>query len=234
MAKQDYMPLDDGGKAGLFLHVHQTLPTHFTALGISAATAQVSQQGADALAFDYQCRAQQMLVAAAQEATSAKNRLRDGDASAPNAAVVMAFPLAPPLVPSPVTPGVVQRFRNFAKWIKGLPGYTEAIGEALRIVGAEATPADLSTAQPVLPLKFTGARVEVGWTWGGLRDQVDTLEIWVDRGNGVFIFLTIDSRPGYVDTEPLPPSGKWRYKAIWRKNDERVGQWSDIAEITVG
>ena len=40
---------------------------------------------------------------------------------------------------------------------------------------------------------------------------------------------------GYVDTEPFPAGGaKWRYKAIFRADDARVGLWSDVAEITVG
>ena len=47
-------------------------------------------------------------------------------------------------------------------------------------------------------------------------------------------FLTIDTRPGYIDTEPFPPGGgKWLYKGIFRKDDQRVGQWSDVSEISI-
>ena len=77
--------------------------------------------------------------------------------------------------------------------------------------------------------------MEIAWRWDGLSGQVDALEIQVDRGAGVFTLLTIDTRPGYVDTEPLPhPPAKWRYKAIYRKDDQRTGQWSDTAEINAG
>lgn len=232
------MPDDDAGKAVLFLHVKDTLPSKLADLGILPLSAQhsalIDQQAADALAFDYQCRVQQKLNAAAQSATAAKNRLRDGDPGAPNLAVSFVFPLAPSSVPSPVPPGVVKRFREFAKWLKSLPGYTEGIGEALRIVGDEQSAADLLNVKPTLPLKVAGGRVEVGWTWDGLRGQVDAIEIHVDRGTGTYALLTIDTRPGYIDTEPLPHSGRWSYKAIWRKDDQRIGQWSNIAEISVG
>ena len=238
MARKDYMPLDDPGKAALFLHVKNTLPSKLAELNPAPLTPQqaglVSQQAADALAFDYQCRAQQTLVAAAQSSTAAKNRLRDGDPASPNSAVSLAFPLAPGAVPSPVTPGVVRRFRDFAKWIKSLPGYTDGIGEALMIVGDEETAADLTTVKPILPLKLDGGRVEIGWGWEGLRGQVDAIEIQVDRGTGTFTLLTIDTRPGYIDTEPFPGNAKWKYKAIWRKDDQRTGQWSDVTEISVG
>lgn len=239
MARRDDMPLDDAGKAALFLHVRVTLPSKLAELTSQPLTAQqallVSQQGADALAFDYLCRAQQTLVAASQESTAAKNRLRDGDPASPNTAVNLGFPLAPPNVPSPVPPGVVKRFREFVKWLKSLPGYGDPIGEALRIIGDEETAADLSTVKPVLTLKIVGGRVEVGWTREGLRGQVDALEIQVDRGTGTFAMLTIDPRPGYIDTEPFPATpARWKYKAIWRNDDQRTGQWSDVAEISVG
>jgi hypothetical protein len=235
MPQQDYIPKDDAGKAALFTHVATTLPTYFTALNITSASPGVATQVNDATVFAYVCTNQQTLLAAAQQATAAKNRLRDGDPAEPNVAVSLAFPIAPAIVPSPVLPGVVARFRTFVKWLKSLPNYTQAIGESLQIVGDEHTAADLSTVKPKLPLRIAGGRVEIDWSWQGLSGQVDSLEILVDRGNGTYIPLTIDTRPGYVDTEPFPtPAAKWKYKAIYRKDDQRVGLWSDVAEISVG
>lgn len=57
---------------------------------------------------------------------------------------------------------------------------------------------------------------------------MDALEIHVDRGPG-FAFLTLD-------TAPLPAPGAsavWKYKALYRLRDEQVGQWSDIASVSV-
>lgn len=204
MAKKDYMPTDDAGKAALYLHVRSNVSTHFSVLGITSLTAQIVAQSNDALAFDFIYRAQQTLIPAGQEATSAKNRLRDGDSVAPNLPVALTFPASPGLPPTAVNPGVVLRFRLFVKWIRSLPGYTEAIGEALRIIGDEAADSDLSTVKPNFKLFLNGGRVEVGWGWDGLRGQVDAQEIHVDRGDGTgFHFLTIDTRPGYIDTEPF-------------------------------
>jgi len=234
MALQDYLPKDDGGKKDLFIHVKNTLPTFFSTLNITAATPQVITQAADAIAFEYVCTQQQRLLAAAQDFTNSKNRLRDGDKLEPNVAVSLAFPSAPGTVPSPVLPGVVARFRAFVKWLQALPAYTKAIGEALKIVGPEETAPDLSTLKPVLPLRISGGRVEIDWSWQGASGWVESIEIQVDRGTG-WQPLTIDARPGYVDTEPMPATpAKWKYRAIFRQDDSRVGLWSDVAEIAVG
>jgi len=49
------------------------------------------------------------------------------------------------------------------------------------------------------------------------------------------VLLTIDTTPGYTDTQPLPAiAAKWTYTAIYRVNDEDVGQWSAPVSITVG
>lgn len=104
MPKDDYMPNDDRGKADLFLHVAATIPTFYTRLGLTSATPQLIAQAADAVAFDYTLRSQQVLVAAGQEATAAKNRLRDGDPDRPALAVNVAFPSTPGTPATAVTP----------------------------------------------------------------------------------------------------------------------------------
>ena len=231
----DYMPNSEAGKNNLFKHVAATLPTHFVTLGISAATPQVVKQLADSLVFDYVFTQQQRLQGAAQEFTAEKIRLRDGDKLNPNVAVNLAFPTAPSTIPSPVIPGVVPRFRAFVRWLQSLDNYTDSIGEDLQVIGDEETAPDMSTLKPILPLRLNGGRVEIDWGWQGANGWVESLEILVDRGTGVFVALTIDSRPGYVDTEPMPATpGRWKYKAIFRQDDQRVGLWSDVAEIAVG
>jgi len=61
------------------------------------------------------------------------------------------------------------------------------------------------------------------------------IEIQVDRGDGHgFVFLTNDTTPKYQDTTALPAAAaKWIYKAIFRKGDQRVGQWSAPVSINV-
>ena len=58
----------------------------------------------------------------------------------------------------------------------------------------------------------------------------------MDRGTGAFGFLAFDTIPDYLDTAALPAPGLsavWKYKAIYRLGDEQVGQWSDVASISV-
>ncbi len=67
------------------------------------------------------------------------------------------------------------------------------------------------------------------------KQGMDSLELWVDRGDGKgFVFLAIHTVPGYTDTSSLPtPGAVWKYKGIYREADVQVGQWSDVASITV-
>ena len=232
MSKKDFMPNDDEAKAALFLHVKAALPQFFTVLGISAATAEVSSQAADATVFDFLLKQQQQLLAAAQQATASKNRLRDGDPANPNVVVDLNFPTGPASVPSPRPPGVVPRFRLFVKFLRGRTGFTEPMAEALRIVGDETSAPDLSTITPQISARMKGGQPEIVWAKQGMT----ALEIEVDRGDGQgWRFLTIDSVPNYLDTQAMPAApAKWKYRAIYRLKDERVGQWSAVVEAMVG
>ena len=47
--------------------------------------------------------------------------------------------------------------------------------------------------------------------------------------------MNYDTTPGYNDTAPMPAAlTKWKYKAIDRVGDQRVGLWSNEATLTVG
>ena len=46
--------------------------------------------------------------------------------------------------------------------------------------------------------------------------------------------LALDTRPNYIDTTPMPAtSAKWKYRASYTHDAQRIGQWSNVAEITV-
>jgi hypothetical protein len=66
---------------------------------------------------------------------------------------------------------------------------------------------------------------------------MDSLELLVDRGDGKgFVPLAVTTNTDYADMSPLPAPGVsavWKYKAIYRYNDQQVGQWSDVATIGV-
>ena len=99
--------------------------------------------------------------------------------------------------------------------------------------GAAQTGPDFSTLKPLLKLKLNGGQAFVGWDWQGQSAYLDLVEIQVNRGTG-YVLLATDTTPGYLDTFAAPAGGaKWTYKAIYRVGDQRVGQWSDEASITV-
>jgi hypothetical protein len=158
--------------------------------------------------------------------TAYKTALRSGT-------VLSAMPTTPALgvPPTAVPAGIFNRVSAMAARIKKHPAYTEAIGHDPGIIGAEQS-VDVTTMKPVLELTLQAGHPNVGWVKSGM----DSLEIWVDRGTGAFAFLTIDTVPDYLDTSGLPAAGVsavWKYKAIYRLNDEPVGQWSDVATIGV-
>jgi hypothetical protein len=234
MPSNDYVPNSDLAFCSLLAHITSTLPQYYTVLGISSSTPQLAVHVADSAAFTYLCNRQVTLGQAAQAATKERNRARYGDPENPNASTDLSWPTALSPVPSPVLPGVEKRFRDFVQWLRALPAYDSAIGEALHIVAPASTPPEPSTLQPELTLRLNGGKVEVRWTWGAAAGTAKALMLEVDRGQGAQ-FLAVDTNPNYTDSSPFPPAGaKWRYRGIWQRNGETLGQWSPWVEILVG
>ena len=162
----------------------------------------------------------------ARDWTAYKNALRDGHPAGP-----IPPSLAATTPPTAVLPGIFDRATLLVGRIKKHPGYAEAIGQDLGIIGAEVT-INLAALKPILTLTLQAGHPNVGWTKQGM----DALEIHVDRGNGTYALLAIDTVPDYLDTAALPAPGTsaaWKYKAIYRLRDEQVGQWSDVASLSV-
>ena len=64
---------------------------------------------------------------------------------------------------------------------------------------------------------------------------LDAIELQVDRNDGKGnVLLTIDTTPGYTDTQPFPATKTaWTYRAIYQVNDARVGVWSQVVSVAV-
>ena len=225
MPKAYYLPSDDEGKDSLLTNVAAKLGTYKTTLGLENAV--VTSTQADAAFFHYALNSQKQVAAFAQQWTAYKNSARNGTDPA-----LGPLPVPPDLgtAPDAVAPGIFKRLTALVTRIKAHPGYTVAIGQDLDIIGAEQT-LDTTNAKPVIKLELLAGRPNVKWTKG----PFDALEGWVDRGAG-FVFLVIDTVPDYLDTAPLPAPGTsalWKYKTIYRLNDQQVGQWSDVVSIAV-
>jgi hypothetical protein len=226
MPKSYYLPADDAGKANWLTNLVAKLPAYQAALGLSAGD--VASVTADAAFFSYALNAQTQIAAYAQQWTTYKNSARNGNT--PALGDLPVAPVLPAPAPALVAPGIFRRATALVARIKVAPGYTDAIGQALQVIGAEQT-VDVNALKPVLTAEQDAGQVVIGWTKQGM----DGIEIQVDRGTG-FVFLAIDTIPDYTDSAPLPSAGQsalWKYKAIYLQADQRVGQWSDVVSIPV-
>jgi hypothetical protein len=226
MSKSYYLPSDDNGKAGWLNNLSGKLPTYQATLGLSAGD--VASAAADAAFFTYALNAQIQVAAYSQQWTAYKNSARNG--ADPALGVIPPAPVLPTPAPAMVAPGIFGRATALVARIKVAPGYTDSIGQALQLIGADQT-VDVNSLKPVLTAELDAGAVDIGW----IKQGMDALELWVNRGAG-FVFLAVDSIPDYTDTAPLPAAGQsalWQYKGIYLQADQRVGQWSDVVSIPV-
>jgi len=229
MSKQPFMPRDDMGKQAWLKNFANKLPNYTAKYGIAAPDLTDIQNGSAAFDYWMDYRNQQNEFFA--KLTKYKNEQRDGIAAGATPSVDPAPPaMAAP--PTAVPPGIFARATSLAVIIKKKTNYTDADGSDLGIIGAEDT-TDVNLLKPILKLQLiNGGQPEILWS----KQGTDGVEIYKDSGDGNFVLLAIDTYPNYTDTTPLPAgatSAVWKYKAIYRVNDSHVGQWSDVASITV-
>lgn len=227
MIKQFYLPRADEDKAIWLNNFAAKLPLFAMKYGITPEEIMDMQQSAihftEVLNFRSQHDAFQSSI------TAYKNGIRDG---IKNGSTLQ--PLTMPMIniSTQVEPGIFVRAKAIVNRIKASIHYSEADGNDLRIEGAE-TIVETATAKPMLKLRLgDGGQPEIIWTKQGF----DAIEIYKQEDDGEWKLLAIDMQPNYLDVSTLPPMGKsavWKYRAIYRKKDQRVGQWSDVVTITV-
>ena len=140
--------------------------------------------------------------------------------------VTPAFPAMPPVV----LPNIIGYASSIANRIKEHNNYTLADGKDLGIEGTEIVmDTDL---KPQLKINLVAGHPEIHW----VKNKMSSIEIWVDRGTGTFVFMTIAIGTTIADNYPLPATGTvelWKYKGIYRLKDNQVGRWSDETVIKV-
>ena len=232
MTRQAYYPSRAAEQIVWLENLRNKLAGHAPTLGITQARCDAAI--ADARWIIYDIGSWLPAVRAWQKScTEAVDQAQFGEGA--DALVLPVF--VPPALPAgvvPRPPGAVNRLFDLIAEIKEADTYSQAIGIDLGAVGAGKTPPDLATLQPVIKATVAGNKVEIDWSWQGNSQFLDQLEIQVDRGNGWQI-LTFDSTPGYTDTTPHPTTlTRWKYRAIYRVDDQQVGQWSAEVNVTVG
>ena len=232
MKHNTYYPTKQADQILWLVNFNLKLGSHATALGLSAA--QVTATVADVNWLIYVLQTWLNAVRTwAQSCTDAATAAQTGVGGTPVLPVFTA-----PALPVGVTPqslGALTRLFALIAQIKVSGKLTNDIATDLRLVGSTLTGPDLSTVQPILTAKVSGAHTELGWGWQGNAAWLDSCEIVVDRGTGSFVPLVVDTTPNYTDTQPFPATKTiWTYKAIYRVNDAQVGLWSQPISVTVG
>jgi hypothetical protein len=232
MARSDFLARDDEGRATQFIVFRDNIGQFLVPLGIPPTDPDIVQQAADATRFRAMVDFQATMQQAAQSWTAEKNYERDGTGTAPAGQVIPVLPMNFPVA---VPPGIIPRYRRLAKRLNAMSAFTDAMAEALGILGAEQLGPDLTTIQPEIEVVIIGDHVVVIWKWQGWAAFLSMCVIQVDRGDGKgYRDLCYDSTPDYTDTEPFPATPtKWTYRAIYRIGDANVGLWSKPVSITV-
>jgi hypothetical protein len=132
--------------------------------------------------------------------------------------------------------GALTRIFDFIQKLKDSGLVTEAIATDLRIVGTVKTSTPGGALKPVITAKVNGLHVDLRWSWDGHADEVDLLQIQVNRNDGKgWVDLVFDTTPNYTDTTPFPPAASiWQYRGIFHANGAPVGTWSDITSVVAG
>ena len=146
-------------------------------------------------------------------------------------------PPPPPAGLTAVLPGALARIFKFVKMIKGAPGYTEAIGLLLGVVGSESPPPAPGSNQPpriTLALNQTPTLQEVLVKF--IKDGHEGIWLESRRGTGTWEMLNICTKSPYTDSRPLlnPTQAEIReYRAMFWDAGQPNGDWCDVAKITV-
>lgn len=132
----------------------------------------------------------------------------------------------------PVAGNSIAWISKFVTRLKKQPACTAQVRGDLGLDGAAVAPEDPQLWKPVLSCAFTAGHPVLDYG----RKKGARLEIQRRKGSGAYEMVDVDDMPDWTDAGPLPAPGTaevWTYKAIYRLNGVRVGQWSDECEVAV-
>jgi hypothetical protein len=228
MPNKTFLPSSDKDRAVWLKNFANKIGTYQPTLGLTVA--EVSAVQADSAIFSYTVDMVEVYKNESQKRVAFKNILGYGEIGTP----LPLFPANPTLSAPPalVPAGIFKRLAKLIQKIKNSALYNDSMGQDLGIIAPEVT-LDAIAMQPLLKGALDAGRPLIKWKKG----QADSIDIYVDRKDGKgFTFLANDSHPDYVDTFELPSAQSaavWDYKAIYRINDEQVGDFSETLSVTV-
>lgn len=228
MAYERYLPREDNEKSIWLDNFATKLPNYAAKYGITNDEVRDTEAGGSF--FTSLLKHKNQVEEYSKKLTAYKNEFRDGSETG-NESLLPTPPIAN--FNPPVKNGIFKRATNLANRIKGHLDYTPADGMDLGLIGSEIATDSATTTCDISLRLAAGGHPEVVWK----KHHFTSIEIWADRtGSGKFERVEIDFQPNYIDKHPLPAPGTseiWAYKAIYRKGDEHVGQWSSVKTISV-
>lgn len=127
----------------------------------------------------------------------------------------------------------IELLRALANRIKAAPGYTETMGNTLRIIGVD-TDFDPATAKPHVKLSLEGNNVVIEFN---NPREVDGVKIFSKRGNeSAYTFLATDTESPYIDNRANLVAGvaeQRKYYAFFFDDDAEIGLQSDEVSISI-
>ncbi len=240
MLRQPYYPRPMGERAEWHTNFATKLPGY--AAPLTLLQAEEDNGVADNLTLAFGLGG--WIVAIREHSTSCTSSLDTLSFGTGSANYVFPEAQLPPLPTLPagitgVKPGALQRTFDLVGIIKRKPGYTEAIGLDLGIVGPEAPPPPPPGGVPPPRIFLTAipgqtfeyARVKF------YKDGHEYVVIECRRGNGDFEELVQSNKSPYIDDRALllPNQAEVReYRARFWDDGAPSSGWCDVAKVTVG
>jgi hypothetical protein len=126
----------------------------------------------------------------------------------------------------------VKSIRQLCNRIKADKGYTEAIGNELKIIGSLSI-FDKATAKPTLTAAKEGSGIVIKF----VKDKTSGIHIYGRRtGEAEFSFLAVDTASPYHDNRPKlanNPTENREYKAWYFLDENIIGQESDVISVAL-
>ena len=219
MAKKTYLPTKEADRKTFLDHIDDALPGVLaTKYGVTSA--ELERLHDFRLWHDWTFAVLDSIRAKSESYTAFRDDLSygksvpQGPLTPPQAVTPPAQPVkgAPPAAIIPVADGF-GFVASLAARIKGHADYTKADGEVLGLEGPAIPAPDPITTKPEIKLvHITGGKVQLQWKKLGFTG----VRIEVDRGNGTWTFLDMDTKPHYEDpASPAPGTTTlWKYRAI--------------------
>lgn len=230
MLKKYFLPNTDAQRVIWLMNFDVKLLAYATKLGL--VKAETDSVHNDNLAYVYMVALSAASKTFEHNCSTSKSTIRNSK----KGNIIMPFPVFTVGidVPTPVCEGIFTRICNLIKKIKSCPGYSEAIGKDLGIIGAAPeAKIGLDTSQVILNIKIVGENVQIKYTKGDL----DGIKLESKRGNEtafelvdkINIVTYIDKRTNLIPSQPEIR----QYRAWGFVKNEIVGLVSDVVSITV-